>query len=643
MKVKYSVIPFIPAVLAMLFFKLMSLFGMDGNGRFLGMNSMTITYTVIGISLGLFVICILINLFDRKTAPVYPVKKNLFAGFFAVFSGIALMASSVFSAYSAWMDKANTEYVLMTVICAVLSIPAGLAMMLISRVHFQGKSVVSNASLLFVFPSVWGCAELVNEFLQATKASISSKDMTGLFCFIFISLFLFSNSMVVSRIKGRNPVKGMFIYGLPMAALSITYGVYELVRMSREGFVNTQVFSAVMFLVIAVYALSFIFEVFANSYTKDEIEIVEDLPDEEEYFNDDVIIADKPEKAAPAESREESASLQHNYDELVFSDRPANNDPNVAYADDYYSTARGMDDYIMGYDYEKKDKDESEADKKNNDKSLKKQEKAEKKAAKAAEKKPASTETGKQTVDEILAAKLSSNAKGSVRKNESPNVQKLSEELRKAAQLRKASESDAAAAFNDSTLAAKKAKEEENARRAEEAKKAEEEHRISEEMKKAEEAKRAEEARRAAEEAKRAEEARRAAEEAKRAEEARRAAEEAKRAEEARRAAEEAKRAEEARRAAEEAKRAEEARRAAEEAKRAEEARREQIRIAAEQKRIAEQQRMEQARKLEEERLAAQSQTHDASVTKSAIQDGEEIYREKRSEIDKLLKQLGEK
>ena len=34
MKIKYSVIPFIPAALAMLFFKLMGLVGVDGNGEF---------------------------------------------------------------------------------------------------------------------------------------------------------------------------------------------------------------------------------------------------------------------------------------------------------------------------------------------------------------------------------------------------------------------------------------------------------------------------------------------------------------------------------------------------------------------------------------------------------------------------------
>lgn len=52
MKVKYSVIPFIPAFLATLILKVMSIAGVDGSGKFMGMDSVTITYLVIGITLG---------------------------------------------------------------------------------------------------------------------------------------------------------------------------------------------------------------------------------------------------------------------------------------------------------------------------------------------------------------------------------------------------------------------------------------------------------------------------------------------------------------------------------------------------------------------------------------------------------------
>ena len=282
MKIKYSVIPFIPAALAMLFFKLMGLVGVDGNGEFMGMNSMNITYLVISIGVGLFVLCVILNLFDRKTAPVYPVKRNIPAGFLAMLSAVGILASSLSAAAGAWANRGYVDNLMIILICAMLSIPAGIAMMLISRVHFSGKSNVSSISVLFVFPSLWGCAELVNQFLLATKASISAKDLTSMFCFIFISLFLFSTSMIVSRIKGRNPVKGMFIYGLPMVAFTVSYGVFEFVRMTREGFNNNSLFTALMMIVIGLYGMSFIMELFSNPYTKEEIEIVDSLTSSEE-------------------------------------------------------------------------------------------------------------------------------------------------------------------------------------------------------------------------------------------------------------------------------------------------------------------------------------------------------------------------
>lgn len=448
MKVKYSVIPFVPAFLAMMFFKLMSLVGSDGSGRFMGMDNTTITYVVLGITLGLFAVCILINLFDRKTAPVYPVKKNFVAGIFAVFAGLAMMAYSITTAVDAWQAGASQEYKLLTTICAAFSLPAGISLALMSRIHFEGKSVVSSISMLYVFPSLWGCAELVNEFMQATKTSVSAKDLTRVICFVFIALFFFSSSMVVSRIKGRNPVKGVFIYGLPMAAVSLTFGIYELVALAeKSGVINSDLtqnliiangagssdlinysiaLNAVMLIACAAYALVFIFELFCNSYTKDDIEIINDLPDEEDEASEednareadskeddfDLLFGDKSADASKKSSgfrgkskpdfgfaaassganrdnvqaagnNAESSPVKDEFEDLVFSDISNEKNPHVKYDEDYYSNASGLDDFIIGYPY---DGDEDKKSKKSEGhKSFKKQDKAERKAAKKQE------------------------------------------------------------------------------------------------------------------------------------------------------------------------------------------------------------------------------------------------------------------
>lgn len=328
MKVKFSVIPFIPAAIIMLFLRVMSVIGVDESGVFLGMDRMALSYTVIGIALALFIVCILINIFDRKTAPVYPVKKNFASGLFAILSGLTVIASSCLSLIEITTES---EYFMMAVISALFSVPAGLALLLMSKVHFTGKSTVSGISFLFVFPALWGCTKLVFEFLNATKVSISATDLTSLFCYIFITLYYFSHSMVVSRIKGRNPVKACFIYGLPAVALSVSHGVYVIVTAMHESTSYISFINAAQFILLGLYSLSFIIEMFSNSYTKDELEIVESLPTEESAEKDEKYIDTK------------------DYDDLVFSNRDAADDPNVDLADDYYTSEHGIDDFVIGY------------------------------------------------------------------------------------------------------------------------------------------------------------------------------------------------------------------------------------------------------------------------------------------------------
>lgn len=330
MKVKFSVIPFIPAAIVMTVFKLMSVFGLDESGRFLGMNKMDVNYAVIGITLGLFLLCVLINIFDRKTAPVYPVKKNPIAGILAVMTGAVVMGSSAVTLLN---TPANSEYYITTLVCVGLSVFAGIAFIVMSKVHFMGKSVISNISGLFVFPALWGCSELVSEFLKGTKVSISATDMTPLFCYIFITLYMFSHSMIVSRIKGRNSVKACFIYGLPAIALSVSYGVYQIVTSSIESGGTAQIINGLHFLVIALYMLSFIIEMTFNSYTKDEIEIIDGLPDDENDYESNYVSTD-------------------GYEDLVFSRKDGATEPNVEPADDYYKSSNGLDDFVLGYDRE---------------------------------------------------------------------------------------------------------------------------------------------------------------------------------------------------------------------------------------------------------------------------------------------------
>lgn len=331
MKVKHSVIPFALAAVIMLGVRIMSIFGLDNNGNFLGMNKMGLSYLVVGIGLALFVVCIVINIIDRKTAPIYPVKKNFAAILFAALSGVAVIAYSI---YTLLNTTVNSEYYVMTLVAAIFSIPAGIALMLMTSVHISGKAIESGVSMLFVFPSLWGCTQLVAEFLSATKVSISSSDLTSLFCYIFLTLYYFSHAMVVSKIKGRNPVKACFIYGLPAIALSVSNGAYILLTASREGMPINSLLRGSLFIILSLYALSFILEMSTNLYTKDEAEVIDGLPGKDSM------------------SEEEKYLRTGGYDDLVFSDRKEETNTKDEPADDYYSNAKGLDDFIIGYQNE---------------------------------------------------------------------------------------------------------------------------------------------------------------------------------------------------------------------------------------------------------------------------------------------------
>lgn len=329
MKVKFSIIPFIPFLIVTVALKLMSVFGLDNNGQFMGMDIVTISYTAIVLTLALFLVCVVINIFDRKTAPVYALKKNLFAGILAALSGISVVSISFFKLVH---TLPSDEHYFIYLLGGIVSVVTAVVLVLISRLHFKGKSVVYGISALFVFPALWSCIQLIEQFLVSTKSSISTSDMTEMFCYIFLTLYFFAQSMILSRVKGRNPVKACYIYGLPATSILITYGVYLAANYFKENSGLTVVLSGIAYILIALYIFVFIIELNKNSLTKNEVEIIEDFQTEEDSY-------------------EESYIKSGGYDEVVYSKRDSKEEstnPDLGNADNI-PVVQGLDDFVMGY------------------------------------------------------------------------------------------------------------------------------------------------------------------------------------------------------------------------------------------------------------------------------------------------------
>lgn len=108
--------------------------------------------------------------------------------------------------------------------------------------------------------------------------------------------------MVVSRVKGKNPVKACFIYGLPAATVSLAYGVGAVLTSSVENTGVSALVNGIMFIILAAYIVSFTVEMFTDCLTKAEVEIIDSLPEDEDTY-------------------ENSYISSGGYDELVVSDK----------------------------------------------------------------------------------------------------------------------------------------------------------------------------------------------------------------------------------------------------------------------------------------------------------------------------------
>ena len=275
MKIKLSWIPFIPAVLAMTALRLLSVFGNDETGMISGINSLLFSYLAVGVALALFVLCIIFNIADRKTAPVYESKRNVPAGIFSVLSAAFKLAYSVMNL----MSKKDSEYLLIYIVCAFLAMLAAIGLVFMARTHFTGFAPVSNIAFLYVFPSLWAVSELVSCFLEATKLSVAASDMSLLFCFIFLTLSLFPQAMVISKIPGKNPVKASFIYGMPSAAFGISYGAFLIARVVFDSVGGIALLAGAMLISFGLYQICYLVELTRGALRKDEIVIVDAFTD----------------------------------------------------------------------------------------------------------------------------------------------------------------------------------------------------------------------------------------------------------------------------------------------------------------------------------------------------------------------------
>lgn len=286
MKIKLSWVLFIPIALLSVFLRVYQISYVDtgiDNG-FFSSDMLWVIYACMVTLLFLFLI--IINAIDRKTSGFYTVGKNFFAGIFAIASAVMLG----FGAGNQAMSLMQGEFSAILAVDTLLSVIAGVAFFVIGFASLFGRNRTQNMKVLMAAPSVWSCVRLVYFFMESTTQSVHVKDMTNIIFMAFATLFLFHASMVYSGIKGRNPVKGSFLYGMPAIVLIFAYSAAYIVSAINSGengssfLMNGSMDSvnAVQYFFIALFALFFLIELTSKAKKKTQQELAKVSEEREE-------------------------------------------------------------------------------------------------------------------------------------------------------------------------------------------------------------------------------------------------------------------------------------------------------------------------------------------------------------------------
>lgn len=226
MKIKFSWIPFIPvAVLSIILRLYQKLFVDSGiDTGFLNSNIIWLIYAgLVGV---LFIVLLLLSAIDRKTSAHYAIKRNFFAGLFAILASGIIIFDAGMNAGQMFSEGLQS---LSQPIGILFSLLGGIAILVMGISSFSGKNFAKKMGVFSVAAPVWCCIKLVFTFIEYTKQSVNAFDMTNLFFMAFMTLAIFNLSMTYQNISYKNPVKGTIIYGMPAFVVTIVYATANLV------------------------------------------------------------------------------------------------------------------------------------------------------------------------------------------------------------------------------------------------------------------------------------------------------------------------------------------------------------------------------------------------------------------------------
>lgn len=286
---KLSWITFVPFTLVAIAIKLyQAIFMVDSDATLFGLSSLILDYIAIACVVLVLLFSVLFVLIDKKTAQYYKTKRNIVAGVFGVLIAVLFACDGANSIF-ALIEVGN--FGILGIVDSILTLLVAVVFIVIGLSHFVGNGTTKGLAVFYLFPAFWAAIRLVRLFLDFTKVSIITSDVSLLVSYIFLTMFFFNYAMLISLIKGKSPVKTTLVFAFPAATACLLYaaGKYQVV-FSEDFFSNAYIFELAL---IGVYIIAFLIELTINMKTKDEVSVIEteeEVEEKEEISEDELRI-----------------------------------------------------------------------------------------------------------------------------------------------------------------------------------------------------------------------------------------------------------------------------------------------------------------------------------------------------------------
>lgn len=309
MKVKLSWIPFIIFTPVLVGLALYTSIFPDAEQLFMGFGVSILPYAIAGVTIVMFLFCLLFKAIDRKTADYYVIKRNIPAGLFGLITAATIAAEGGISLLQA---KSSGELSAYAVVYVAFTLLSALAIVIMSLMHLTRTTSSKGLSVYLLMPAIWSAIKLVNVFVNNAEISLANTNVLQLLTLIAVTLYFFFYAQLISAIRSKGTLKNTIVMGLISVSLLIASSAVPVYDIVVSG-VIPEIYSLVPLaqnIALILYIFSFMAELTSQALRKDEMKVIIAGEEVTDYGYDDKKSRKAEKRAAKNEKRKNRKNVE---------------------------------------------------------------------------------------------------------------------------------------------------------------------------------------------------------------------------------------------------------------------------------------------------------------------------------------------